>query len=367
MGDARIGWEEKNLVCCEVICVYEECSNLKLCWRRGFRIFSLHTKKMIAQAPTCVIKKDIEKKGAFFMPKKRSALGGGLEAMFGAEEDTVNVGKTEENVSRETLVKLTDIDPNKSQPRSHFDEDTLQELADSIRQYGIIQPLIVQKKGRRFEIIAGERRWRAARLAGLREVPVLVKEYAPEEIFAVALIENIQRQDLNPIEEATAYQRLIQEYNLKQDEVAEKVAKNRVTITNSMRLLKLDTRVQQMLIDEKISGGHARALLPITDAEVQVVTAIKVFDERLSVRETEKLVKKIVEGNPKSNPEKQQEQLQHQAIYRELEERMKVIFGTKVEIKNKSNNKGKIEIEYYSAAELERLIDMIQKIDPNNG
>ena len=240
--------------------------------------------------------------------------------------------------------------------------------ANTIKQYGIIQPLIVQKKGRRFEIIAGERRWRAARLAGLKEVPVLVKEYAPEEIFAVALIENIQRQDLNPIEEATAYQRLIQEYNLKQDEVAEKVAKNRVTITNSMRLLKLDTRVQQMLIDEKISGGHARALLPITDAEMQVVTAMKVFDERLSVRETEKLVKKIVEGTSKEkNPEKQQEQLQHQAIYRELEERMKAIFGTKVEIKNKSNNKGKIEIEYYSAEELERLIDMIQKIDPSNG
>ena len=302
------------------------------------------------------------------MPKKRSALGGGLEAMFGAEEDTVKVGQTEENVSRETLVKLTDIDPNKSQPRSQFDEDTLQELADSIKQYGIIQPLIVQKKGRRFEIIAGERRWRAARLAGLREVPVLIKEYAPEEIFAVALIENIQRQDLNPIEEATAYQRLIQEYNLKQDEVAEKVAKNRVTITNSMRLLKLDSRVQQMLIDEKISGGHARALLPITDAEMQVTTAIKVFDERLSVRETEKLVKKMLEGTRKEeNPEKQQEKLQNHAIYRELEERMKAIFGTKVEIKNKSNNKGKIEIEYYSTEELERLIDMIQKIDPDNG
>ena len=205
-------------------------------------------------------------------------------------------------------------------------------------------------------------------MAGLKEVPVLVKEYAPEEIFAVALIENIQRQDLNPIEEATAYQRLIQEYNLKQDEVAEKVAKNRVTITNSIRLLKLDRRIQQMLIDEKISGGHARALLPITEPEVQVTTAIKVFDERLSVRETEKLVKKIVEKNSKEvNTEKQQEQLQHQAIYRELEERMKVIFGTKVEIKNKSNNKGKIEIEYYSSQELERLIDMIQKIDPNNG
>ena len=275
---------------------------------------------MIAQAPTCVIGKE----RSIFMPKKRSALGGGLEAMFGAEEDSVKIGQEEENVSRETLVKLTDIDPNKSQPRSQFDEDTLQELADSIKQYGIIQPLIVQKKGRRFEIIAGERRWRAARLAGLKEVPVLVKEYAPEEIFAVALIENIQRQDLNPIEEATAYQRLIQEYNLKQDEVAEKVAKNRVTITNSMRLLKLDSRVQQMLIDEKISGGHARALLPITDAEMQVTTAIKVFDERLSVRETEKLVKKMLEGTRKEeNPEKQQEKLQN---LRMLEQQPSIMF-----------------------------------------
>ena len=301
------------------------------------------------------------------MPKKRSALGGGLEAMFGADEPVVKIEQEEENVSRETFVKVTEIDPSKSQPRSQFDEDTLQELADSIKQYGIIQPLIVQKKGKRFEIIAGERRWRAARLAGLKEVPVLVKEYAPEEIFAVALIENIQRQDLNPIEEATAYQRLIQEYHLKQDEVAEKVAKNRVTITNSMRLLKLDSRIQQMLIDEKISGGHARALLPIADAETQFMTALKVFDERLSVRETEKLVKKLVEQVPKEeHKEKLQAQVQELAIYRELEERMKAILGTKVEIKRKSNNKGKIEIEYYSVEELERLIDMIQKIDPNN-
>ena len=257
-----------------------------------------------------------------------------------------------------------------AQPRSQFDEDTLQELADSIKQYGIIQPLIVQKKGRRFEIIAGERRWRAARLAGLKEVPVLVKEYAPEEIFAVALIENIQRQDLNPIEEATAYQRLIQEFNLKQDEVAEKVAKNRVTITNSMRLLKLDPRVQQMLIDEKISGGHARALLPITDVELQVMTATKVFDERLSVRETEKLVKRTLEGSSKDSgkqQEQQTQQTQKDIIYRDLEEKMKAIFATKVEIKKKSNNKGKIEIEYYSMEELERLFDMIQKINPDNG
>ena len=304
------------------------------------------------------------------MPKKRSALGGGLEAMFGAvepdEKEELKRETSEENVSRETFVKITDIDPNKSQPRSQFDEDALQELADSIKQYGIIQPLIVQKKGKRFEIIAGERRWRAARLAGLKEVPVLVKEYAPEEIFAVALIENIQRQDLNPIEEATAYQRLIQEYNLKQDEVAEKVAKNRVTITNSMRLLKLDMRVQQMLIDEKISGGHARALLPIADAELQFITATKVFDERLSVRETEKMVKKMLEeASKEAHTEQVQTSVQDLAIYRDLEERMKTILGTKVEIKRKSNNKGKIEIEYYSVDELDRLIDMIQQLNPS--
>lgn len=304
------------------------------------------------------------------MPKKRSALGGGLEAMFGAvepdEKEELKRETSEENVSRETFVKITDIDPNKSQPRSQFDEDALQELADSIKQYGIIQPLIVQKKGKRFEIIAGERRWRAARLAGLKEVPVLVKEYAPEEIFAVALIENIQRQDLNPIEEATAYQRLIQEYNLKQDEVAEKVAKNRVTITNSMRLLKLDMRVQQMLIDEKISGGHARALLPIADAELQFITATKVFDERLSVRETEKMVKKMLEeASKEAHTEKVQTSVQDLAIYRDLEERMKTILGTKVEIKRKSNNKGRIEIEYYSMDELDRLIDMIQQLNPS--
>ena len=328
-----------------------------------------------SDAASCAVsyKECLELEGlerSILMPKKRSALGGGLEAMFGTDEpDVKNEPKTEyseENVSRETFVKITEIDPNKSQPRSQFDEDALQELADSIKQYGIIQPLIVQKKGKRFEIIAGERRWRAARLAGLKEVPVLVKEYAPEEIFAVALIENIQRQDLNPIEEATAYQRLIQEYNLKQDEVAEKVAKNRVTITNSMRLLKLDARVQQMLIDEKISGGHARALLPLADAEIQFATATKVFDERLSVRETEKLVKKMMEEAPKepeSNTGKMQEQLQNQAIYHDLEERMKAILGTKVEIKKKTNNKGKIEIEYYSMDELERLIDMIQQLN----
>lgn len=290
--------------------------------------------------------------------KKKQALGNGLEGMFGIEEATV---EKKEDVSRETLLRLSEIEPNRTQPRRNFDEDALQELADSIQQYGVIQPIVVQKKGKRYEIIAGERRWRAARKAGLLEVPVIVKEFAPEDVFAIALIENIQRQDLNPIEEAQAYSRLIEEHNLKQDELAEKVSKNRVTITNSMRLLKLDERVQQMLIDNMITGGHARALLGITDKDQQHVVAMKVFDEKLSVRETESLVKRLTEDKKDKNgtkPEKKDDSF----IYRDLENRMKDILGTKVEIKNKAKNKGRIEIEYYSMEELERIIEMINRL-----
>lgn len=290
--------------------------------------------------------------------KKKQALGNGLEGMFGIEETTV---EKKEDVSRETLLRLSEIEPNRTQPRRNFDEDALQELADSIQQYGVIQPIVVQKKGKRYEIIAGERRWRAARKAGLLEVPVIVKEFAPEDVFAIALIENIQRQDLNPIEEAQAYSRLIEEHNLKQDELAEKVSKNRVTITNSMRLLKLDERVQQMLIDNMLTGGHARALLGITDKDQQHVVAMKVFDEKLSVRETESLVKRLTEEKKDKNgtkPEKKDDSF----IYRDLENRMKDILGTKVEIKNKAKNKGRIEIEYYSMEELERIIDMINRL-----
>ena len=291
--------------------------------------------------------------------KKKPALGNGLEGMFGIDENTSE--KKEENVSRETFLRLSEIEPNRTQPRRNFDEDALQELADSIKQYGIIQPIVVQKKGKRYEIIAGERRWRAARKAGLLEVPVIVKEFAPEDIFAIALIENIQREDLNPIEEAQAYSRLIQEYHLKQDELAEKVAKNRVTITNSMRLLKLDERVQQMLIDNMLTGGHARALLSITDKEEQHTLALRVFDEKLSVRETESLVKKMLSKEEKKDEKKEEEQ-NDSVIYRDIENRMKDILGTKVEIKKRAKNKGRIEIEYYSMEELERLIDLINRL-----
>jgi len=291
--------------------------------------------------------------------KKKSALGNGLEGMFGIEESAVEEKK--ENVSRETFLRLSEIEPNRTQPRRNFDEDALQELADSIAQYGVIQPIVVQKKGKRYEIIAGERRWRAARKAGLLEVPVIVKEFAPEDIFAIALIENIQREDLNPIEEAQAYSRLIQEHHLKQDELAEKVAKNRVTITNSMRLLKLDERVQQMLIDNMLSGGHARALLGITDKDEQHTLALRVFDEKLSVRETESLVKKVLAEKDKK-VEAPVKKPDDSVIYRDIENRMKDILGTKVEIKQKAKNKGRIEIEYYSMDELERLIEMIGRL-----
>lgn len=297
------------------------------------------------------------------MATKKRGLGLGLDSLITDKSDDIEIEKKEvkENVSRETLLPLIKIEPNRAQPRTRFDEDALQELADSIKQYGIIEPIVVQKRDNHYEIIAGERRWRAARIAGLKEVPVVVKEYSEDEIFTIALIENIQREDLNPIEEAVAYQKLIQELKLKQDEVAEKVSKSRTAITNSMRLLKLDQRVQQMLIDEMISEGHGRALLPITDPEEQFTLAMKVFDEKLSVRETEKLIKKLQEE--KKAPKKQEEETKDISfIYKNLEEKLKRTLGTKVEIKNKANNTGKIEIEYYSMDELERIVELMDSL-----
>lgn len=258
----------------------------------------------------------------------------------------------------ETKLRLSLIEPNREQPRKVFDEDALIELSESIKQYGILQPLLVQKKNDYYEIIAGERRWRAAKLAGIKEVPVIIKDYTTQQIMEIALIENIQREDLNPIEEALAYQRLIKDYRLKQDEVAEKVSKSRAAVANSMRLLKLDERVQQMVMEDMISNGHGRALLAIEDNDKQYLVAQKVFDEKLSVRETEKLMKEL-DKPVKVQPPKGANDL----AYRDLEEKIKKIMGTNIAIKNKSNNKGKIEIEYYSLEELERIIDMIQSIE----
>lgn len=274
-----------------------------------------------------------------------------------ATENTKIVEKVVEKVVNKPVeLKINEVEPNREQPRTNFDEDALIELSESIKQYGIIQPIIVKKRIDYYEIIAGERRWRAAKLAGLKKIPVIIKDFTDQEIMEVALIENIQREDLNPIEEAKAYQRLIKEYNLKQDEVAEKVSKSRAAITNSMRLLKLDDKVQKMLIEDMISSGHARALLGISDAEKQYNVALEIFDKKLSVRETEKLIKNI-DKEPKAPAQVPDNDF----VYRDMENKLKEHVGTKVVIKNKSNNKGKIEIEYYSRDDFEKIVELLTK------
>ena len=265
--------------------------------------------------------------------------------------------------SGELMVKMALIEPNREQPRKDFNEEQLAELADSIKRYGILQPLLVQKKGTFYEIIAGERRWRAAKIAGLKEIPVVLREYNKQESMEIALIENVQRSDLNPIEEALAYQRLVTEFKLTQEEIAARVSKNRATITNSMRLLKLDGQIQEMLIQNLISSGHARALLSLEDKGLQLKAAKMILDESLSVRETERLVKRL--AKEAENGEEKKDKNKDEAlalIYQSLEERMKSVMGTKVSIHNKDKNKGRIEIEYYSEAELERIVEMIESI-----
>ena len=333
------------------------------------------------------------------MPK-RSGLGKGLEAIFGGDVmDNQNLLKKPEQVSRETsekptvtssrkqrsgktqisdpaaaakreevgkekiknILKLSEIEPNRKQPRKQFPEETLRELTESIRKYGVLQPLLVQKSGDHYEIIAGERRWRAAREAGLSEVPVIIREYNRQESMEIALIENLQREDLNPIEEANAYQQLMQEFALTQEEIAEKVSKSRTAVTNSMRLLKLDSRVQNFLVQEQLSTGHARALIALEDGELQYQTALKIINQKLSVREVEKLVR-LLTTEKKEKKQEEEETRELSMIYRDLEDRMKEIMGTKVLINRKDKNKGRIEIEYYSEAELERLVDLIESL-----
>lgn len=253
------------------------------------------------------------------------------------------------------MVKLSKVEPNREQPRKNFDEDSLQELAESLKQFGMLQPILVQNRGDYYEIIAGERRWRAAKIAGLKEVPVIVRELTDQEIVEISLIENIQREDLNPIEEAQAYKRLLTEFHLKQDEVAERVSKSRTAVTNSMRLLKLCDEVQKMVVDDMISTGHARALISIEDPEEQYLIAQKIFDEKLSVREVEKLVKDL--HKPPKPPKEENKTLQ--AIYQEISERLKQSLSTKVSVSAKQNGAGKIEIEFYNHEDLERLLERI--------
>lgn len=299
---------------------------------------------------------------------KKGGLGKGLDSLIAdkVNKPTGNAASTLEKNEKAVdgvLVNINKVEPNREQPRKNFDEDALVELSESVKQFGVLQPLLVQDKKDYFEIIAGERRWRAAKMAGLKEVPVIVKDLSDLEVVEISLIENIQRENLNPIEEAFAYKRLLTEFNLKQDEVAERVSKSRTAVTNSMRLLKLNEKVQQMVIDDMITTGHARALLGIEDSEKQYATAQKIFDEKLSVRETEKLVKKIQQG--KENPSEDKTAKpdpKMEAIYQDLEENMKTILGTKVAINRKDENKGKIEIEYYSMDELDRIIDLLRTI-----
>ena len=316
---------------------------------------------------------------------QKKGLGRGLNDLLGTSEaskssrsrnnqqnSSENTSKEVKTVTKEVVkevvkeveqkIKINLIEPNKSQPRKQFDEEALQELSDSIKKYGVLEPLIVTKKGDYYEIIAGERRWRAARMAGIKEVPVVIRAYTDKEIMEISLIENIQREDLNPIEEAEAYESLISEYNLKQEEVAERVSKSRSTITNSLRLLKLCEDVRQMVMYNMISTGHARALIPIEDPKLQYETAAIVYDQKLSVRETEAYVKAILEKKPEKE-EKQKPQKDLSVLYSDIENKLKSILGAKIAIKASNNDKGKIEINYYSQDELDRITEMLYSIN----
>lgn len=296
----------------------------------------------------------------------KKGLGKGLDSLIpmGSEIENItkpvkkakNEPKTNENGVIE--LKVNQIEPNREQPRKNFDEDALQELADSIKKHGIIQPLVVQKKGEYYEIIAGERRWRAAKIAGLKHIPAVIKDYSEQEMVEIALIENIQRQDLNPIEEAMAFKQLMQEYDLKQDELAERVSKSRTAVTNSMRLLKLPQKIMEMVINNELSSGHARTLLSIEDEDLQIKVAELVILKQMSVRETENYVKKLQNNKNKSKDTKNTD---NDFVYRDIENRIKEIVGTKVKVNHKNNGKGKIEIEFYSDDELERIYDLFLK------
>ena len=292
------------------------------------------------------------------MAPKRRGLGSGLDVLIPENDDLI---KKEEVLQPDTKLKLKVIEPNREQPRKYFDEDALNALADSIKQYGVLSPLWVRKRETYYEIIAGERRWRAAQIAGLKEVPVILMDEDEQTSLEMSLIENIIREDLNPIEEATAYKRLMDEFHLTQEEVAKKVSKSRPVIANAVRLLDLDSRVQQMLIEEKITEGHGRRLLEIADKEEQFELATRIMDQELTVRETEKLIKSVKNPDKKSDS-KGSKKDGISFIYEDMEEKMKSIMGTKVSILPKNKQKGKIEIEYYSMEELERIMELLESV-----
>ena len=294
------------------------------------------------------------------MATKKTGLGKGLNTMI-RDKNPNPAAKVEGEPI--TTLPISKIEPNKLQPRKTFDEDKLNELADSLKQHGVVEPLVVLKKEGYYMIISGERRWRAARIADIKEIPVVIREgMSDQEVLEISLIENIQREDLNPIEEAITYQRLIKEFNLTQDEVSERVSKSRTAVTNSLRLLKLDDRVQEMIIDGRLSTGHARAILGLKDPEQQFEFAQQCIDHKLSVREVEKEVKRLQKETPEGKKKEKKLNSQTEAIYGDIAEHMKKIFGTKVTINAKDENTGKIELEYYSKDELDRIYNLMQSI-----
>lgn len=292
-------------------------------------------------------------------PKK--GLGKGLDSLIPSNVlDSKDNKQSSENIQKpDTVVDINLVEPNREQPRKYFDEDALLELSESIKQVGLLQPILVQDRDSYYEIIAGERRWRACKLAGLKEIPVIIRKFTEQEIVEISIIENIQREDLNPIEEAMAYKRLLDEFNLKQDEVAEKVSKNRTTITNSLRLLKLCEDVRQMVIDGKLTTGHARAIISIEDPVEQTELAERIFDEKMSVRDVEKYIKSL--NKPKTSKNKKANE-SLQVLYSNKEEELKQLFGTKVSITTKNDEKsGKIVIEFYNHDDFDRIIEVIKK------
>ena len=299
---------------------------------------------------------------------KKRGLGKGLDVLFGegsaekgrsaAGEKTVSAGKKEEGTGGEITVRTSLIVPRADQPRKTFDKESLGELAESVKKYGIIEPLIVKKKGASYELIAGERRWRAAQAAGLTEVPVIVRDIDKRTAAEIAIIENLQREDLNPVEEARAYEELMKTYGLSQEQVASVVSKSRTAVTNTLRLLKLDKRVIDLVTAGQLSAGHARALLSIEDGDVQAELADRIIAEGLSVRDVERAVRNL----GRKPREKKSEDRDLSVFYKDYEENMGAIFGTKVRISHRNDKKGRVEIEYYSREDLDRIMEMFGKL-----
>lgn len=300
------------------------------------------------------------------MAVKKKGLGAkglGINALINTELEDMRVAQPQAKKDEAVVeLELDQIEPNRQQPRKYFDETALEELAVSLKTYGMIQPIVVKKNGEYYEIIAGERRWRAAKIAGMEKVPVVVKKWEDAEAFEAALVENLQREDLNPMEEAESYLRLQEEFGLSQEKIAEKVGKSRSAITNSLRLLQLDPRVRNFVVENKLTSGHARTLLPITDGDLQFELAEHIIEEGLSVRAVEVLVKAQLAKAEKAGEEKEEKTKVDETAYRAIEDDLKAFFSTKVKLKPMGKrNKGKIEIEYYSEDDLERLLALLKR------